>query len=144
MHSEICIAIFIRKIHPEYGAKNLSFLDAIQKFGNELIETPVTLILMTIAGFILLAFALRKQAREIFPASIAWGVFMGFYGSNLRFIAVTGAIARFFNFLLPPERGVSSINFVLFVLMVPLVALTTIILIFIRKASANNKVNIMP
>ncbi|MFZ6873789.1 hypothetical protein ACO0LF_17155 [Undibacterium sp. Di27W] len=135
--SEICIAIFIRNFYPEYGTKALSFLDVVQKFGRELAETPVTLILMTIVGFIPLAFALRKQLRKIYSASIVWGSFMGIYGANLRFICMTHALENILSFFLPTDWDLSDVNFFFFCLTVPLMVLAMMIIFFRSKAWTN-------
>lgn len=135
--AEICIAIFFRKFYPEYGTRDLSFLDAIQKLGSELAGTPASLILMTVAGFIPLAFAYRKLLSKIYSASIAWGIFIGFYGANLRFICTTNALESMLSFILPSRWEFSDVNFFFFCLAVPLMILAMIIIFFRRKATAN-------
>jgi len=135
--AEICIAIFFRKFYPAYGTRDLSFLDAIQKFGSELAGTPAALILMTIAGFIPLAFAYKKHLSKIYSTSIAWGIFIGFYGANLRFICTTNALENMLSFFLPADWDLSDANFFFFCLTVPLMVLAMIIIFFRRKATAN-------
>lgn len=132
--AEICIAIFFRKFYPEYGTRDLSFLVAIQKLGSELAGTPAALILMTIAGFIPLAFAYRKHFSKIYSASVAWGLFMGIYGANLRFICTTNALERMLSFILPSRWDFSDVNFFFFCLAVPLMVLVMIIILFRSKA----------
>ncbi|WP_146218875.1 hypothetical protein [Undibacterium pigrum] len=132
--AEICIAIFLRKFYPEFGIRDLSFVDAIQKFGSELAGTPVALILMTIAGFIPLAFACRKHFSKIYSASVAWGLFMGIYGANLRFICTTNALESMLSFFLPKNWDLSDANFFFFCLAAPLMVLVMIIILFRSKA----------
>ncbi|MFZ6709366.1 hypothetical protein [Undibacterium sp. TC9W] len=141
--SEAVIAILLPTLFPEEARLALSVLDIMQKFGHATLNTPIFLILTTMAGFSLLAMSLRKHLQAMPLATIVWGSLIGIYLSIVRFIAMTDAIGKIFSYVLPIESDVNSLNFIFFILVIPF-ALLAIIVIAFKFVAQSQKTYISP